>query len=314
MSVVPSRPRRRPSWQKLLLWSAVGLGVLVLLVVCGIAFILRSDTAHQWILRTARQRATEALGTRVQIRDYTLRFSGISPTLDLYDVIIDGAAPYPQPSLLTVDHARVGVRIVSVLQKKWYLSEAVVTRPVVRIIVDKQGRDNLPQTKTSGQKGSTNLFDLAVRHALLEKGEVYYNNLKSVIDADLHAVDFRSNFDNLNPRYYGTLAYSNGRLKLENFDTISHDFSGKFEYAPDRFVVNDAVLRSGSSYLKLDATVRNLDQPDIEGQYNAKLDTGEIRRILRNATLPVGVVSLISPSRGPVARVRRTRLAPGAAT
>ena len=279
-------------WQKLLLLSAVAVGVLILLVVFVIAFVLRSDTAHQYILRTAQQRATAALGTRVQIRDYTLNFTGTSPTLDLYDVVIDGAAPYPQPSLLTVDHARVGVRIVSLLQKKWYLSEAVVSRPVVRIFVDKQGKDNLPEMESTGQEGSTNLFDLAVQHASLEKGEVYYNNRKSVIDADLHEVDFRSNFDNSNPRYYGTLAYRNGRLKLENFDTISHDFSGRFEYAPDRFVVNDAVLRSGSSYLKLDATVRNLNQPDIEGQYSARLDTGEIRRILRNATLPVGTVNL----------------------
>jgi hypothetical protein len=105
-----------------LLWSGAALLLLVVLVFLGIVFILHSDTTHRFILRTAQQKITESLGSAVKIENYALNFSGISPTVDLYNVVVAGADPYPNPPLLTVDHIRVGVRIVSVLNQKWYLS------------------------------------------------------------------------------------------------------------------------------------------------------------------------------------------------
>jgi translocation and assembly module TamB len=275
------------------MWSGLVLLAIVLLVVIAIQFILHSDTAHRYILGKAQQKATEALGSNVKVGNYHLTFSGISPTLDLYNVVVAGAAPYPDPPLLTIEHARVGVRVVSVFQKKWYLSEAVVNHPVVHVFVDKAGKDNLPQTKTNGEKQSqTNLFDLGVRHAVLDRGEIYYNNRKSVLDADLHNLDFGAKFDAANPRYYGTLAYTDGHLKMENFNSIPHSLSAEFEYAPDRFVLKNANLKSGASHLTVNATLKNFDQPDLQAEYSAQLDAGEFRTILRNPTLPVGLIDL----------------------
>lgn len=277
----------------MLLWGAISLLVLIVLIVIGIQFLLHSDKAHQYVLRTAQQKATEALGSNVRVGNYDLSFSGISPTLDLYDVVIAGADPYPEPPLLRVDHLRVGVRVVSVLNKKWYLSDVTVNHPVIRLFVDKQGKDNLPQTKTSGQKESTtNLFDLAIQHALLDRGEVYYNNRKSALSADLHDVDFRSSFDNANPRYYGTLAYSNGHLQMENLNPIPHSFRADFEYAPERVVLKNAVLRSGDSHVTVNATLQDFTNPKVAAEYVALLDTIEFRRILKNPTLPDGKIDL----------------------
>jgi translocation and assembly module TamB len=289
----PPLPPRRPLWKRLLLWGGIAILCLLTLVVLGVVFILQSSTAHQYILRTAQQKATEALGSDVRVGNYSLTFSGISPTLDLYAVSIAGADPYPSPPLLQADHLRAGVKIVSLLQKKWYLTEVVVDRPVVRVFVDKQGKDNLPQTKSSGQKqSSTNLFDLGIRHALLNRGEIYYNNKKSVLSADLHEVNFRSSFDTAQPRYYGTLAYSNGHLTMGSFNTIPHDFRADFEYSPNRAVLRNAVLRSGASHFTVNATLDDFTNPKLQADYVALLDTGEFRHILKNPTVPAGRIDL----------------------
>src|SRR6185369_8617236 len=207
-SVPPQEPpRRRALWKKLLIGAGILLGLVVLLVVIGIEFVLHSNSAHQYILKTALQKATEALGTNVQVENYALSFSGISPTLDVYDVVIAGAAPYQDTTLLRVDHAQVGVRIVSVLSKKWYLSDMVVDHPVVHMFVDKQGNTNLPKPKSSGGQSNTNLFDFAVRRAVLDRGEIYYNNEKSAMTADLRNLEFQSSYDPA-PKYYGTLTYT----------------------------------------------------------------------------------------------------------
>ena len=288
----PPAPPRRPLWPLLLRWIGAGLLVLIVLVIVGVYVALHSRSVHDRVLRLAQQKATESLGANVHVQEFALNFSGISPTLDLYGVVVDGAALYPNPPLLQMEHARVGVRIVSLLQKKWYLSDVTVNHPVVQVVVDKQGHSNLPTPQSSGSKSNTSIFDLAVRHALLDRGEVYYNNRKSVIDADLHNVTFAAGYDTANKTYAGSVSYDDGHLQMENFNTIQHDFRADFAASPEKFTLRHAVLRSGKSVFSVDATMEDYNSPKIHGVYNAVLDSGEFRQIMKIPTLPVGLMNI----------------------
>lgn len=288
----PPAPPRRPLWQRLLLWIGGGILVLIILVVVGVHVLLHNRSFHNYVLRTAQQKATAALGTNVHLQEFALNFSGISPTLDLYGVVVDGSAPYATPPLLQVQHIRVGVRIVSIVHRSWYLSDLTIDRPVAQVFFDKQGHSNLPTMQSSSSKSNTNIFTLAIRHALLDNGAVFYNNRKSVMDADLRDVTLTSAFDTAHQTYSGTLAYDNGRLQMENFNTIDHDFRAEFAASPTKFTLHHAVLRSGHSTFSVEATVENYSSPKIAGQYNAVLDTGEFRRIMKNPTLPAGLITI----------------------
>lgn len=267
--------------------------VIFLLVFAGVEYILHSDRAHRYILNTAQQKASDALGSQVQIGNYALNFSGISPTLDLYSVVVAGADPYPAPPLLRADHIRVAVRITSLLQRKWYLQQVQVDHPVAYVFTDKQGKDNLPQTKTSGQKQSnTDVFSLGVRHAVLTQGEVYYNNRKSVIDADLHSLEFKANYHAQPLSYSGSLAYENGHLRMANYRTINHNFHADFVATPSEFQLKNAVLQSGSSRVILNATLHDYSQPKLSGTYRVQLNGGEFRSILKNSSIPTGMIDL----------------------
>ena len=127
------------------------LGLLVL-IAAAVVITLRSSRVHRYLLATAQQKTADALGTNVKIQEFALSFSGISPTVDVYGVTIAGAAPYTDTQLLQVEHARVGVQIVSVLGRKWYLSDVEVHHPVVQVFVDKQGGDNLPKLREHEQE------------------------------------------------------------------------------------------------------------------------------------------------------------------
>ncbi|HKT68832.1 MAG TPA: AsmA family protein, partial [Terriglobales bacterium] len=187
----PEPPPRRHGWRRVLLWVGVGVLVLIVLIVAGVILILKSNRVHQYILNVAEQKATASLGTQLKVGNYALHFSGISPTLDLYSVTVYGAAPYQTPPLLQVDHIGLGVQVTSLLRRQWYFNSLAVDRPVVRVFVDRHGTDNLPKMKSSGGQSHTSVFDLGVRHALLDRGEVYYNNRKSVLNADLHNLQFQ---------------------------------------------------------------------------------------------------------------------------
>src|SRR5882724_4088037 len=159
------------------------------------------------MIRTAPQKATEALGSQARMRDFAVHWSGISPTIDLYGVMVQGAAPYSDPPLLQADAIHVGVTVTSLLHKAWYVSDVRIERPVVRIFADRDGRTNLPPPtqEKPGARANMDVFDLGIRHLLLESGEIYYNNRKSEFSGDLHDLMLQSGFEPLRKNYSGTL-------------------------------------------------------------------------------------------------------------
>ena len=287
----PEEPRRPAGWKKALRWIAAGIGILIILAVVAAVVVLRTDAFHRYILRVAQEKVSAALGTQVQARSFDLHWSGLSPTVDLYDVVVYGAPPYATPPLLQVDHIGVGVRVVSVLQRTWYLNHVAINHPVLRVFVDARGRDNLPQTKSSGQS-HTSVFDVGVRHLLLDRGEVYYNSRKSVLNADLHELTFQSTFDPPQKHYSGNIGYRNGHIQLGTYNPMPHNLEARFDATPAAFNLHHAVLTSGPSQFVLDATLDNYSQPRVQASYSALLDTGESRRITKDATLPLGVIRM----------------------
>jgi translocation and assembly module TamB len=284
--------RRRARWKKVVAWIAGGTAIMIVLVVIAIVILLHSERFHRYVLGVAEQKATAALGSQVQARDFRLSWSGISPRIDLYDVVVAGAPPYTSPPLLTVAHIELAVKITSLLHRTWYVDYVGVDRPVVHYFGDARGVDNLPQTKSSqtNQQSRVNLFQLGIRHAVLDRGEVWYNNRKSSLEADLHDVSLQSAFDPARTRYAGTLGYREGNLRLGTYRPMAHDFQARFAVTPREFTLERAVLSSGPSQIVLSGTVRNFAHPTVNANYSATVDSGQFRRILNNPSLPIGVL------------------------
>ena len=238
-------------------WVFGGVAALLVVAVIAVTVVLHSARFHNYVLSTVQKKASESIGTQVQLQNFALHLSNLS--LDLYGLTVHGADPYPDPPLLQVAHAEVGVRIVSVLHKKWYLDSFVVDKPVVKVFTDAHGVTNIPVIKSSGSSSSnTSLFDLGIRHAVLDHGAVYYNNRQSVLSADLHNVDFRAGFNSLLQKYSGKLSYSDGHLEASGFKTIPHNLDAEFDATPTTFHLTNAKLTSDTSQLVLTATVAGL--------------------------------------------------------
>jgi translocation and assembly module TamB len=286
--VSTSESHRTRLW-KVAAWVAVS--VVALLVIAGIALslVVQSTRFHNYVLRTVQNKASESLGTQVQLQNFALHPANLG--LDLYGLTVHGAGPYPNPPLLQVAHAEVGVRVVSVLNKKWYLDSFVVDQPVVKIFTDARGVTNIPVIKSSGSSSSnTSLFDLGIRHAVLDRGAVYYNNRQSVLSADLQNVDFRASFNSLLQKYSGRLSYSNGHLQASGFKSIPHNLDAEFDATPSTFHLTQAKLTSDTSQLLLNATVQDYSHPNVQAQYVATMDGGQLRKILANPTVPTGFI------------------------
>ena len=287
----PIPPRRRHHRLiRFAAWYTAISTALVLLIVILAAILLHNASFHAWVIRTAQKQAQDALGVRVQLQNYVLNLSDLS--LDVYGVTMDGASPYPNPPLLQLPHARVSVRIVSLLQRKWYLSDVQIDHPVIQVVVDKNGHSNIPTIKSdNNSKSNTSIFDLGIRHAVLSSGEIYYNDQPTPLAVDLHDVDFSSVFSSPIKEYSGKLTYTNGQIVYGSFRPFAHNLEAQFDATPTTFHVSPVRISSGAAQMVLSAIANNYQtNPTVQATYNVVADGAQLAKLINNRSVPAGVI------------------------
>lgn len=279
-------PRHR--WRRFFAWTGVAILLLLIAVVVTVAVLLHSQRFHRYVLAKVESTASDKLNARVDLQNFALHFSPLS--LDVYGVVVHGASPYTNTPVLQLQHAHVGVRIVSLLQRKWYLSDVQIDHPVVQIFVDKNGTSNIPKSKPSNSKSNTTIWDLGIRHTVLDQGEIYYNAQSTPLWADLHDLEFRASFNSLLTMYSGNLKYSNGRVEFGAYQPFVHSLDAQFDLSPTTFQLHRAQLSSGAAQVNLVATVTNFSAPQVQAKYDIKVDGAEAGKLLNNPTLPHGML------------------------
>jgi translocation and assembly module TamB len=279
------RPRHRLA--RTVGWILGPLVLLVALMAVTIAVLQNSQRFHNYVLAKVQSSASESLGARVELQNFALHFSPLG--FDVYGVTVHGANPYPDPPLLQVQHAEVGIRIVSIFQKTWYLSSVRVDRPILQVFVDKNGVSNIPQSRSSGNSNTT-IFDLGIRHAILDHGEIYFNAQKSALSADLHDLAFQTTFNQLQKMYSGNLAYTNGHVFFGAYQPFEHNLAVQFDLTPTTLQLRHASLSSGTTKMNLVATISNLSEPTVDVQYDIAIDGGQFARMMKESSIPAGLM------------------------
>src|ERR1700716_1709748 len=188
-------------WKKVVLWSLAAIVALLVGTVVTLVLLLdHNEGFRRSILVKVENSIRESTGARLEVRDFNLRLSNLS--LDLYNVVVHGTEQDPNKPLLAVDHLQVGLTIDSLLNRKWHVRDIIVDHPVARMSVSKAGENNLPKPeKKSTSSSNTNVFDMAIRELRLNSGEIYYNDQKTPVEADLHDFRVNANFDPAQKKY-----------------------------------------------------------------------------------------------------------------
>jgi translocation and assembly module TamB len=287
----PEKPRRpRHTHRGLRVAGAVAASMLLLLVVCaaGLVALVNVDGVHRYLIGLAERKASEKLGARVSLDNFTLHLSTLS--LDLYGIGVDGAKPYASPRLLVVDHVAVGVRVVSVLGRKWYFDNVRVDHPVAWVFIDKNGNSNLPTFQNNGGNSNTGIFDLGVRHAVLDRGEIYFNSRPSALAADVHDLNFQASYNAFRSMYSGDLAYTNGNVQYGAIRPFVHSLALEFDATPKAFHLAQAKLSSGPSQVVLSGTLDDYSNPAVRAHYDAIVDGNQVGALLESPSIPAGLV------------------------
>src|SRR5258708_17192395 len=276
-------------WQRMIGWMAAALAGLILLGVVGGYLYLKSSGFKQYALRTIVQRTNDATGGRTEIGNLDFQLSTL--TAHLYNITVHGSeAPNAAP-LLQVDKLTVGLKIPSVLHRRVFLSELLIDHPVAHLRVDREGKSNIPQAPPGQNSSHTDVFDLAVRHALLSNGEINYNDKKSALDADLFNLGAEIRFNPLVTSYQGAISYENGHLRYAEYSPLAHSLNAKFNATRSRLSLESAEMKVGASTVSRHAAMTDYRNPNVEGDYDVRIHTQDFRQ-MSPAVTPAGDVTL----------------------
>src|SRR6185503_4045641 len=224
--------------------------------------------------------------------DFDFRLSNL--TANVYGLVIHGTEPNPDTPLLSLDHAYLDLKLVSLIHRKVDLNEIVVTRPVVHFFGDKNGRSNLPQPKTPKDENSKpiNVFDLGIHHVLLTDGEVYYNQEVSPLNAELHQLRVEVQYQLLSSEYTGSISYRGGVLKLAKMEPLPHSLDVNFTASPSQIGLSSAILQVANSRAELNGNVTDFGNPKAEAHYKVLVHTQDFQSMVSDTSSAAGDIVL----------------------
>ena len=266
------------NWRKIIGWTLASLTGLILIGAVAGYFYLGSSGFREFALRKIIAQAEQSTGGHAQI--HSLDFNLSSLTAHLYGIVIRGKEAPDAPPLLQIDKLTVGLKIRSVIHRDISLSELLIEHPVVYLQIDRGGNSNLPQAPPQNSSSNTSIFQLAVGHVALSRGEINYNDRKTPMDADLHNLRTDIRFESLATRYQGLISYDGGHVRYAEYAPLPHGFNASFTATPSLLRLDSAMITVASSSIKLAADVTNYASPTAQGNYAISLHSQDATELL----------------------------------
>ena len=269
----------------------VAIGILVLLA--GAAdVIVRTRAFNQFVLEKIIQEARATTGARIDIQRVEIHWRKLG--VDFYGMVVYGSGGASEPPLFRGDHLAVGLKIVSVLERKVDLAEVILDRPVLDIRVNSKGVTNLPKSPSASKNADpvATAFDMAVGHVLVNSGQIDYNDQQIPISADVRDLRAEVNFGVFTRNYTGSIGYGQGRLVANGINPIDHSAQLKFTATRSELDIDPVILAARNSRITAHVKLTDYASPDIQGNYDAFLVTREIAQMMKNPSLPDGQITV----------------------
>jgi translocation and assembly module TamB len=274
-----------------LLWV---LGTWTLLVIAVAIIALGSGLANPLLRRILINRTQALTGARVEIRTVTVGWFSLNATIN--GLVVHGKEPADTEPLLSVEQARVGLRVDSFWGKRVGLNDLILNQPRLHVRVEKDGSSNLPTLPPSKSKEPTleRLLDLRVHHVEIKDGWLLYNNVKKLVGLEGGELQFTMDLGGApeSPIYLGALDWQSIELARRRDVPVPANVTAKFSLRQGDFSVDRAVVDVGRSHIDLQADTKNFVEPVWSYKYRAWLDLLDIRETFRTPEVPLGRIDL----------------------
>jgi len=176
----PKSPKKRT---RIVTFGILGFAFLAIALLTTALFVVQSAWFKNLIRERIESVVERATGGRVEIGSFSYNWRDL--TAEVTNFVLHGTEPASAPPLFRAAKVQIGLRVISVLEKKVDIAALIVEKPQVYITINPDGSTNIPRPKVHrfNQNVIEDLLDLKVQHIELHHGMATYNTWRVPLDA-----------------------------------------------------------------------------------------------------------------------------------
>jgi translocation and assembly module TamB len=251
--------------------TALALAILLLAGSIASVLIFRSGWFHERLRERIISEIETSTGGRVEMGDFSFNWEHLTATIA--PLILHGTEPAGDPPLLAVKSVTLGLRVVSMLERKVDLASLYVEQPVVQVVFYPNGRTNLPSPRVRNPKNwAENVINFGVGRYEIADGVLDYSD--RVIPLNFHGEDLSLKMARgplIGPRkagYRGELAFRRSRVMTAGFGPLDLDVAGAFSFDQSGIDISRLRVSTKDSRVDLSGVLTNVRSP--RGTLNVK--------------------------------------------
>jgi translocation and assembly module TamB len=274
----------------IVLWTlAVLAGLMVLATIAGL-LIVRSDRFHQYVQRRIVEEAERATGGRVELGSYSLDWHNL--TAQVQDLVLHGKESAAEPPLLRVGSATLGLRIISVLEKKVDLASLRVERPQAYFVVYPDGSNNFPGPGARpGKLWTEEMLNLKIGTYEIVDGLMEYEGERIPLHLKGEHLRARMSYEAQTPSYRGDVSTDSLQVTAEGYGPIPTSMSAEFTLEKSRMLFPKVHVATKESSADLTGILDDPRSPHGTFSMKANASVREAVRIFQLPIEPLGSAS-----------------------
>jgi translocation and assembly module TamB len=246
------------------------VAAVILVVICAVAglLIVRSGWFRELVRERIVTEVEKATGGHVEVGNFSFKWETL--TAKISPLVLHGTEPESETPLLRVESVSVGLRVISMLERKVDLDSVSVDQPRLRIVIYPDGSNNLPAPPgpSSGKSWAENFVNLKVHR---------YSVTNGLADIDIRHVPLSFNGEDLRvemtrdatvARYRGNVTSRRLRIASNIMAPAEANFAAAFALDRERLALSSVNIAVGNSRIDLAGELTNLKAP--HGVFKAK--------------------------------------------
>jgi translocation and assembly module TamB len=279
--------RKRKAWI-----AAGGLAGLALGVAVAAVLVLRSAWFYEKVRERVVATVETATGGRVEAGSFQFDWRRLRAQIGMFAV--HGTEPSGKPPLFRARTVAVGLKIISILERRVDIQYLEVVDPRVYLTIDAEGRTNLPAPKIHGGRSTAEtILNLAIGRFSLQNGVFEIESRGQVpFDARGRNLNARFLYDLAGPRYRGDVSMQPLEIAWGGYAPVPLDVAMAVTFEKNRIGVTSAKIATGDSHIDFSGAVEDLVSPRGSFRYNLLASLADASRILRVKELERGTVEV----------------------
>ncbi len=265
----------RKLWRALL-HTSVALIILIAAAAITAVVVARSGWFREKVRERIVSEIDKATGGRAEIGGFAFDWPRLTATIS--SLVIHGKEHADEAPLVSVRTVTLGLRVISMLERKFDLAYLRVDQPVVRIVFYPDGTNTL---LFKNGNWAQELVNVAIRRYELNDGLVEYDESKIPVNVRGENLRGLMTYEARGLRYRGNLASKRVRVMAGGFAPIEVDLAAAFAIAASQIEITRLRVATRESHADVSGVLNDPRSPAGSLRMTAAISVREAVELFR---------------------------------